>query len=790
MLTKNLTPFAFAATSISMRPPTPSMSVVVRGTFAIADDGALTPVAPTEDPRPLSSQTFREDDDCLGGCVYPSDFADYKVRAEVILKGSCHAPNGRAVSECPVNVKVGSWSKSLRVLGRRVWGGAAPAPFVTMPLDWEHAYGGLRFPKNPSGAGFDSDEMPNVLHGKDVTRSRGDASLEPAGYGPINVRWPQRAQKLGQDYGETYRKKRAPHYAADMDPTYFLESSPDQWLDGYLRGDEPVVLQNLHPRVQMLATRLPGVVARAFYRDEGGAFREIDLSLDTLFIDADASRLELSWRGAVDVREEDLADVKTLLVASEALGGPKQPLQHYERIAAVYEADPIGLTKMPAPSGPVIAPGETPQVAPILEKRLGEAQPIEVAAMAPLLDKAITTAVEKDPAVKNAFEERSREMQPGSKDEEAPPPRVSKPGAHPYVGIRRRVRDTIERAAEARKQALEKGAKPDQLGQLMTVEELAEDPRWLKLDPSYTPPQPLSTDPPGPGANLVDRDLRGMNLAGADLRGANLEGAILLGTNLEGANLSGARLYGATLYKANLVGANLQKADLSRANVAFAIAKNAKLDEANVEQAFFEDADLTGASFGKAMGTYAIFTRAKLTGASFRGAQLPDAELDDAELAGAHFQGADLSRARLITSRCAKADFSGADLRKASFESCDLSDARLFDMRADGAVFASASAKRAIFAFAKMRSCFMDRLDASRADFHGADLRDSRLHRAILDGAKLTSSNLFGVDLWRARLEGAKLAKANLYSAKLTAAVLKDCDLSGANLKRSTLEGA
>jgi hypothetical protein len=202
------------------------MSVVVRGTFAMLDDGSLAPVAPTDGPRPLSAASFRDDDDdCAGGAVEPSDFADFKTRAEVLLKGACHTPRGEAIGECAVQVKVADWSKTLRVIGRRVWGGsAAPAPFVTMPLDWEHAYGGPSYAKNPSGLGYDTDELPNVVRPEDVLRSRG-ASLEPATFGPVNPRWPQRAGKLGQDYGETYKKTRAPYFAADMDPTYFLASA-------------------------------------------------------------------------------------------------------------------------------------------------------------------------------------------------------------------------------------------------------------------------------------------------------------------------------------------------------------------------------------------------------------------------------------------------------------------------------------------------------------------------------------------------------------------------------------
>ena len=787
MLTKNLTPFLFAARGTSLRPPRPAMSVVVRATYAIADGGALTPV-PAVDARPLSAETYREnDDDHVGGAVLPSDFADYKTRAEVLVRGSCHAPRGEALTECGVSVQVGAWSKALRVTGRRVWGGA-PHPFVSMPLDWEHAYGGPKFASNPSGRGFDSDEMPTVTHARDARLSRGDGGAEPASFGPLNPRWPLRVRKLGKEYGETYRKARAPYFAADMDPTYFQESAPDQWLPGFLVGDEAVVLHNLHPRASTIETKLPGTRARVFYRDDAKGFHELPLQLDTLFFDMDRCCVELSWRGVVEVREEDLEDVATLLVASEPVAEPKLPLPHYEAIARAHEADPVGVSKLP-PHGVAKDATEVDATKPsaLLDAKLGPAQPEQLRELGPLLDGALSHAAAQDPRIQQALADRTGELKRGV-EREAPPPRVSRPGARPFLGLRRYVRDTIAKATEARASALEKGAKPEQLGKLMAIEELATDPRWAELDASYTPPEPLSTDNPGPGANLVDRDLRGADLRGVDLSGANLEGALLTAANLSGANLEGARLYGTTLYRADLTSARLVRADLSRANAAFAVLRDAKLDEANLTEAFFEDAELEGASLAGTQGAFAIFTRAKLANANLRGAKLPNLELDDADLPGARLDGADLSRGRLRASRCAGANFSGANLAKASFEEAVLDDARLFDVRGDGIVLASASAKRAVFAFARMRNALLNKLNAVVADFHGADLRDARAHRANFGAAKLTSANLFGADLWKSKLEGTKLTKSNLYGAKLVQVDLSTCDLSGANLKKCMLE--
>lgn len=778
MKIKNLTPYLVGTVVGSARPPRPAMTVVARATFEVSGEGALRTVdREEEEPRPLSAAVHRDDDDDLtGGPLAPNDFAEFKPHAEVLARGSCHAPRG-AVTECPVKITVGDWSKTLRVTGRRIWGGA-PHPFTKMPLDWTHAYGGATYEKNPSGRGHDADEMPNVFHASDVP-SRGSA-LEPAGFGPVNRRWPQRARKLGKEYGDEYRRTRSPFYAADFDPTFFQEASPDQWFT-YLRGDETVSFHNLHPDASVVHATLPGVRVRAFCRDGAGAFREIPMSLDTVFADLDARRLELTWRGRVEVTDDDLEDVATLLVAAEPLSDTST-VAHYEGLAAAFEADPQGLAgKLPPEYG---GPAQADSVAALLDAGLGDAQPKELKDASPWLDAVIANASQNKDVAAALGDRRAQALEA----DVAGPPRCIKPGAYPYLGLRRQVREVVARGVEARERALKSGVRPDALEKLSNLEAIADDPRWPELDPSYTKPLPLSTDAPGPGADLVDRDFTGADLTGVDLTGANLEGAIFTRARLERAKFTGARVYGTTFYKALLTEASFVGADLSRANFSLARAAGAVFEGANLEQCCFEEALLEDASFLRAAGEYAVFTKARLARAIFREASLRFLELDEADVEGASFVRADLHKGRFHQSRCAGATFDGATLARASFAEADLTGARFFDAKADESIWTSARASRAIFAFSRMRGAHLDRLSAPSADFHGSDLAGARLYRANLAGASLTSVNLFGADLSKARLEAARLCKANLYEARFGQANLKDCDLTGANKKRSSLE--
>ena len=41
----------------------------------------------------MTSDTYLDDDaERAGECLYPSDFADWKPHAEVMLRGTCHTP--------------------------------------------------------------------------------------------------------------------------------------------------------------------------------------------------------------------------------------------------------------------------------------------------------------------------------------------------------------------------------------------------------------------------------------------------------------------------------------------------------------------------------------------------------------------------------------------------------------------------------------------------------------------------------------------------------------------------
>src|SRR5271170_3149756 len=107
MQTKNLTPFLFGAKVTSLQPAELHMTMVVRASFRLHPNESVTPIEGLLEQGSMTGDVFKAtDDDRAGECLHASDFADFKLHAEVLLSGSCHVPGARAVPECPVRFSV------------------------------------------------------------------------------------------------------------------------------------------------------------------------------------------------------------------------------------------------------------------------------------------------------------------------------------------------------------------------------------------------------------------------------------------------------------------------------------------------------------------------------------------------------------------------------------------------------------------------------------------------------------------------------------------------------------
>ncbi len=251
------------------------------------------------------------------GLRYPHDTAEEKLGTDVALVGTAQ-PRGR-VTPMAVWLQVGGYRKVTVVHGRRRYerkgSGIVPGPADALeptPVVHALAWGGTdgrvpertSEPKNPIGRGFAVDPLTLVGEPAHVLEPSGESTLVTnqashpchAAFAPIPLDWEPR-RSLAGTHDLTWQNERAPVRPLDFDPMFNSFAVPDLHFKQPLTSDVPIEVGGMTPE-GVWRFRLPsyGVTfASAF----GGERVELPTHLDSLLIDADRRRVELSWRAAV-----------------------------------------------------------------------------------------------------------------------------------------------------------------------------------------------------------------------------------------------------------------------------------------------------------------------------------------------------------------------------------------------------------------------------------------------------------------------------------------------------------
>lgn len=276
----------------------------------------------------LTRDVFAEDADGRV-CLYPGDFAPFKVRADVVAIGHAHAPGGE-VTSMEVSLRFGeggnAFERTLLVFGDRRWarGPASaeisePLPFALMPLTWARAFGGPGFAANPAGVGLvdrwrHARSLPPLANLEDPgARVRVPSQRPaPACFAPLPLSWKQRVLSAE-------RRAPWPRFPEEIDWTSNQIAPRPQQL-AFLRGDETFALAGMHRAHATLEGALPGIAPRCFASRPGDRFDEVAMRLDTVVLDADAMKLSLVWRGVLTVADEAKPDVTAVHVVVEKVG--------------------------------------------------------------------------------------------------------------------------------------------------------------------------------------------------------------------------------------------------------------------------------------------------------------------------------------------------------------------------------------------------------------------------------------------------------------------------------------
>lgn len=764
-------------------------------------------------------------------------------RGEYLVCGSAYPdPRFERHAGCAVRAEFGKLRKELIVHGPRYWQGqqATPAqPFSALPLSWAHSYGGADFPENPLGMGRVDSEINGVtvrllpqIEAPDAPLLAPDSVGRPAGFGPLDQMWPQRARYRGS-YDDRWFKEEFPGIAGDTDWRFFNSAPQDQQQDETFIGDERYAFDNLHPSIPRLEGRLPGLATRVFATRRSAleaTFEEVVMRLTSLWFFPDAERVIQIYQGVLEVSEDDAADVTHLLTAIEKIGECRTP-EHY-RAVRDKRMDPV--------DGALESLREEDLVPADLVVPFGDFTRTENRG----LDRAMKRAESDRQAARDLVVANGLDPELHAPPVKYPPPPEIK-SIDDLIALRRKMESEAAElparmAAEKKKtmdelrqvfareqldfsvieretqglatrgppkpaadglmadfrKLIEQGRRQD--GDVRELEQMLADPaivgRWQQADRDQlsayrsmaqhqVPLDVLAGEAAAAlrqevatlyaqGASFAGRDLSGADLSGMDLHGADFSEALLESANLCGSNLNGVNLSAAVLAHAQLAGTQLEAATLVRCNLS-----GSRLDGACLRGADLRDA---------------LFDKAVLRNADLRQTRLDGVRLEGARLEAVDFSGAQSESMLLIRSSDLRGSkFVGALFKQCVFQACELGGVDFSGARIDKVAFVAISAEAAVFRKVHIGSgCFAMACNLTRADFSGAHMSEMSFRGSVLCGANFTGCCLRNSDLSECDLRGALFYAADARGARLVRADLRQADLASSNLANAVLQHA
>ncbi len=763
---------------------------------------------PDKDPTPWPKKPDRcsgdkmIDGDKKKGLGYISDFVPYKPYADFAAIGTGYPPPG-ATEHFIVRMQVGESFREIGVIGQRTWqhgligeSPGKPEQVAATKLSWDNAWGGKDYPMNLLGVGREGRAMHTLVDPLHLVRSTSEL-VPPAVFAPYTKTCPIRRAKLGT-YGGDYAETGWPWFAKDFDYTFYNATDPRQWIKGYLRGDEELLFKNMHPKHPEYRTRLPGLRARCFVtqttnwsvdlkqEEAEREFREIPMDLDTLWVDMDAEKLILVWRGRVPTRSLKLRDFGNILILTEPLGQNANPLTHYQSL--LKEAATIKKPERPA--------GHSPDPLKINAK-------IQAASAVALARRAANRKLSAA-NVRGVFEKTDLRVvgHLGGGVKNVPPPSPESLAVMPKnhaeaVGLLKTAQSQSEVLGKLDAASyLTAPQLPDIEGERDKIlREMEQKKAILK---SGLPVRRKKGDfmkgqepdlPKIRKEGLEKVDMRGVDFSGLDLSGVSFRRCVLSKANFSKCKLAGADFTDANLREVDLTGADLQESVLNGADLSKAMVSGAVWRGASLRSTKLSKLNLAGADFSKAKGTRVDFSQSDLTGASFIGADLPGASFHKATVENADFSGAKLFYADFRGSKSTgirmddadltkfrggiKADFTGGSFRRILAPKSVWASSNL-----DNTNFLQATMPRSRLTEATIRDANFDRCELTEANFE-----DSIMHRTVLSNANLLRARFSRADLTRANLDG-----SNMYQAGFWKTVFLHASWHDANIKKTLLD--
>lgn len=769
-----------------------------------------------------------------------------KPTGEVLIAGKAFNPNPET-SQFQTLFEVGDVHKALKLHGKREWTKrfmglgytkSEAEPVAEVELSMENAFGGEGFDDNPVGKGFYQDKKDKQLLLAPIEDL--DAEVKsiknrpaPAGFGQLPITHSQRAKFNGNYNDKKWLEEHFPALAPDTDMRLFQAARTDQQCEGYLEGDEPYVLSNLHPEQSIISGQLPDVRVRAFItRGEvdlaAVATEEVELNLDTLWFFPNQEIGALIYHGQIEVTDPDGLDVSHLMLAYENQSDEPRNTEYYQSV----------LKERIDPETAMLVAAEESQLCPVKpeEQLASEQQEIEEeeAEQAAIMAEQQEQAIEDIKAANGGKLPADFKMPPPPK-----PPKVlvsKKAIARGDFNIKALMAEAKEQQKQAEQQkaaleaemapqlkqidALKTNADPAKLAettkkvplseQVSAMKGMADESKDIDIPPEkmaeiqelqeqasqYTI-APLSEWPEDElaqekravfvaaleaGENMSHRDWSGCDLSELDLSGiemtcCNLENCNLENTAFVGCDLRKTGFAGAKLISTNFTGANLEEANFSSTIGYQNIFTNANLNKclfvkSCLPQSQMQNCDLTGANFMEADFSKSQFSVSKLNNASFINSQLSDCDFDQINATMLSFMQSDLTLSR----------WNKAKIERSAFLECPMPVSNLAQVNLVKCQFSGKSGMDGSqLSLAQLSQCGLRRISAQKiiarnTVFDQCDMGDSQFQNSDFIGAQLIQTVLSDSDF-----EHCKFTSASFYTSLMRKTQLTHCELTNSN---------
>ena len=160
-------------------------------------------------------------------------------------------------------------------------------------------------------------------------------------FGPLGRAWQQRI-KWGGTYDKKWLNEKYPFLPDDFDDRYFQAAPEDQQI-AYPKGGERVELLNLTPAGNT-SFRLPALTVPVEFFLRSGETKEAVGVIDTIVLEPDLKRFQLSWRCSIPIRR-NMRELRMILAGSQPLSWyrehglmPEIDKPHYGSLANLSEA--------------------------------------------------------------------------------------------------------------------------------------------------------------------------------------------------------------------------------------------------------------------------------------------------------------------------------------------------------------------------------------------------------------------------------------------------------------------